>query len=92
MLANMMYNDKAIPQLCEEQKITPKTAHDLLEQIRQCHIKTADILVSVFHILTGNTPKIPEYKEPDSLLMDLGCEAEMAECILHMVSEIREML
>lgn len=92
MPANVMYNDKAIPQLCEEQRPTPKAAHDLLEQIRQYHIKTADILASVFCILTGHTPDIPGYQEPESMLMDLACEAERAECILRMANDIREML
>lgn len=94
MPAITMYNEKAIPQLCEEQRQSPasKTAHDLAEQIRKCHIETADVLATVLCMLTGNTPEVPGYKDPESLLMDLSCEVERAACILHMAIGIRELL
>ena len=88
-----MYNERAIPQLCEEQRPTAaKTAHDFCEQIRKCHIETADILANVFCTLTGSTPEVPGYKDPESMLMDLSCEAERAEYIRRMAIEIREVL
>ena len=92
MPTTTVYNEKAIPQLCEEQRAAPKTAHELCEQIRKCHIETADILATIFSMFTGNTPEVPGYKDPDSMLMDLGCEAERAEYIRCMATEIRKVL
>lgn len=93
MPATTMYNEKAIPQLCEEPRSAPKAAvHDLAEQIRKCHIETADVLATVLCMLTGKTPEVPGYKDPESLLMNLSCEAERAAYILHMANHIRELL
>lgn len=69
-----------------------QTVHDLCEQIRKCHIETADILASIYCILTGNPPDVPGYRDPESIVMDLACEAERAEYIHDISREIREIL
>lgn len=94
MPESLIYNEKAIPanNTMEMAKPAPKKASDLCELIRECHTETSDILATIYCLLTGNTPKVPEYGSPESMLMDLGNEADRAACIRQLVMDIRNLL